>query len=127
MELKSGVVAGDKNKFLGKELEFYKLIYELLGSIKNAIVSGDTEAYVRIVSHLADTLVPYLDDEYNNVMEEAQKELDFNMTKRDRYGKSDSSVQENSIIEFTNKKYRELIRLFKTIKIFPQEAEVAWM
>lgn len=111
------------DKFLGKEVEFYRMIYEIMTAIRHAVIGQDNERFISLVNHLEDSF-PYKTEKYLKAVDEAEKEL-FKARNDciDKYGKPDQGKHYEATIKFINVKYRELIRLFKEKKIFPQEAE----
>ncbi len=118
---------GDGDKFLGKEVEFYKLIFEYLNAIRIASIMGDSERFISLVNTLDNTF-PYKDDEFKMAIKKAQEKLDGKLHgARDKFGKADDGANTQAFLEFSYVKYDELVKLFKRKKVFPQEAEEEWM
>jgi len=116
---------GQEYKFLGKEIAYDDLLFRMLIAIANHIIKG--EDATNLIAHLEDTF-PYIDDDYNEKIKEAKAELTKKLDDaKDKYGHSDYSKEQRAIAEFTKTKYRELCKLFKRRKKFPQEAEEEWL
>lgn len=112
-----------EKKFLGKEVEYYKLIYDMLSAIKDAVKVQDTQRYIFLVKHL-DSTFPYKDDKYKEEIKKAEAFLSEEMDNMlDRFGKPIEGANESSQFKFANIMYHELVELIKRRKVFPQEAE----
>jgi len=116
-----------KDKFLGKELEYDKLIFNILESIRLSSANGNIQGYITNIGHLDDSF-PYKTKEYTQELERLEKRLKRKLgDSTDRMGKPDHLEQQKAMMEFANGKYRLLCDLLKRKKKFPQEAEEEWL
>lgn len=113
-----------QDRFLGKEVEFYKIVYKILDAITNAVIAGDTQRFISLVEHL-ERNYPYKNEKYLKLIEELNDEFDSKLRniQKDRLGKEDHVEKFKVILEYHNKKFEYLVNLFKEKKMYPQEAE----
>lgn len=122
MKSEKDITSSDDYRFLGKEIEYDKLLFKYLSAIADTSIRGSDAT--NLVNLLESTFT-YKDERYVSQMQKARDELERKLKKsrNSKYGRVDPAKQRQAITEFTMTKYNEICRLMKRKKKFPQEAE----
>lgn len=118
------MIESKESKWLGKEVEYNKLMFEYMNDIRAVTRLGDNDAFIRIVNRMISSF-PYVDDQFKKDFEELSDVLKKGRSSKDRYGRDNEEVIASAQAEFAEEMFKALMRLFKRVKLIPQPAEVS--